>query len=374
MITNTGKNIIAKYLLGQAPAYASYIAVGCGPKPLLLDDTFGDYSNQTALDFEMFRVPISSRGYVTEDGLSKVVLTAELPTEERYEITEVGIYSAGTNPSAGAYDSRSLYTFTDTEGWQYHSQANAIAIPTISEPLDGENDDNVINQTSPVFQTNADNRIFTNVDRLNRYERPRFFNNTIFIQGDNADLVMSNDHIEILPGSNHIHLTGASIDLTKNSPTDEIKLAFSIVNKDGSAISQPSGIRILLDFSSTDDPNASEFARFEVDITDGVDGYDFENNRYIVITKQLQELYLSTNFTWNAVTVVKIYATVLYEGTPSDEFYIALDAIRLENKASANPLYGLTGYSVIKNIDAYPVTKLPNTSNYLEFRFAMDVQ
>lgn len=374
MITNTGKNIIAKYLLGQAPAYASYIAVGCGPKPLLLDDTFGDYSNQTALDFEMFRVPISSRGYVTEDGVSKVVLTAELPTEERYEITEVGIYSAGTNPSAGAYDSRSLYTFTDTEGWQYHSQANAIAIPTISEPLDGENDDNVINQTSPVFQTNADNRIFTNVDRLNRYERPRFFNNTIFIQGDNADLVMSDDHIEILSGSNHIHLTGASIDLTKNSPTDEIKLAFSIVNKDGSAISQPSGVRILLDFASTDDPNASEFARFEVDITDGVDGYDFENNRYIVITKQLQELYLSTNFTWNAVTVAKIYATVLYEDTPSDQFYIALDAIRLENKASANPLYGLTGYSVIKSIDAYPVTKLPNTSNYLEFRFAMDVQ
>jgi hypothetical protein len=34
MITNTGKNIIAKYLLGQAPAFASYIAVGCGPKPL----------------------------------------------------------------------------------------------------------------------------------------------------------------------------------------------------------------------------------------------------------------------------------------------------------------------------------------------------
>lgn len=374
MITNTGKNIIAKYLLGQAPAYASYIAVGCGPKPLFLDDTFGDYSNKTALDFEMFRVPISSRGYVTEEGVSKIVLTAELPTEERYEITEVGIYSAGTNPSAGAYDSRSLYTFTDTEGWQYHSQANAIAIPTISEPLDGENDDNIIDQTSPVFQTNADNRIFTNVDRLNRYERPRFFNNTIFMQGDDADLAMSGGHIEILPGSNHIHLTGASVDLTKNSPTDEIKLAFSIVNKDGSAISQPSGVRLLLDFASTDSPTAGEFARFEVDITDGINGYDFENNRYIVITKQLQDLYLSTNFTWNSVTVVKIYATVLYEGLPSEDFYIALDAVRLENKASANPLYGLTGYSVIKNIDAYPVTKLPNTSNYLEFRFAMDVQ
>jgi hypothetical protein len=374
MITNTGKNIIGKYLLGQAPAYASYVAVGCGSKPLNLDDEFGDYSTITSLDFEMFRVPISSRGFVNEDGVSKIVLTAELPTEERYEITEVGIYSAGSNPSAGAYDSRSLFTFTDSEGWEYHNQESATQIPLISAPLDGDNDDNVIDQPYNVFQTNADNRIFTSSERIDRYERARFFNNTIFIQGDDADLTIVNDHINIESGSNHIHLTGTSVDLTKNSPTDEIKLAFSIVNKDGSSISQPSGVRILLDFASTDSPSDGEFARFEVDITDGIDGYDFENNRYIVITKQLQDLYLSTNFTWNAVTVVKIYATVLYENNPSDEFYIALDAVRLENKSSGNPLYGLTGYSVIKNVDAYPITKLPNTSNYIEFRFAMDVQ
>jgi hypothetical protein len=374
MITNTGKNIIGKYLLGQAPAYASYIAVGCGSNPLNLDDAFGDYSNRTSLDFEMFRVPISSRGFVNEDGVSRIVLTAELPTEERYEITEVGIYSAGSNPSAGAYDSKSLFTFTDREGWEYHSQQSATEIPLITAPLDGDNDDNVIDQPYNVFQTNADNRIFTSSERIDRYERARFFNNTIFIQGDDADLTIVDDHINIGSGSNHIHLTGTSVDLTKNSPTDEIKLAFSIVNKDGSSISQPSGVRILLDFASTDSPSAGEFARFEVDITDGVDGYDFENNRYLVITKQLQELFLSTNFTWNSVTVVKIYATVLYEDNPSDDFYIALDAVRLENKSSINPLYGLTGYSVIKNVDAYPITKLPNTSNYIEFRFAMDVQ
>jgi hypothetical protein len=374
MITNTGKNIIGKFLLGQAPAYASYIAVGCGAKPLLPDDSFGDYSNKTNLDFEMFRVPISSRGFVNEDGVSKVVLTAELPTEERYEITEVAVYSAGANPSAGSYDSKSLFTFTDREGWEYHNQESATEIPLISEPLDGDNNDNIIDQPYNVFQTNADNRIFTNIDRLNRYERARFFNNTIFIKGDDADLTMSSGHIQINPGSNHIHLTGSSLDLTKNAPTDEIKLAFAIVNKDGSAISQPSGVRLLLDFSSTDNPEGGEFARFEVDITDGQDGYDFETNRYLVVTKQLQELFLSTNFTWNAVTVVKIYATVLYEDEPSDEFYIALDAIRLENKTTSNPIYGMTGYSVIKNTDGYPITKLPNTSNYIEFRFAMDVQ
>ena len=33
MITNTGRYIIAKYLLNQIPAYASFLAVGCGAKP-----------------------------------------------------------------------------------------------------------------------------------------------------------------------------------------------------------------------------------------------------------------------------------------------------------------------------------------------------
>ena len=53
MITNTGKNIIGKYLLGQAPAYASYIAVGCGPEPLATADPYGNYANKVNLDFEM---------------------------------------------------------------------------------------------------------------------------------------------------------------------------------------------------------------------------------------------------------------------------------------------------------------------------------
>jgi hypothetical protein len=94
MITNTGKSILGKYLIGQVPGYAAYMALGCGAKPTT---TFSDYSTKESLDFEMFRVPITSRGFVTENGVSQVVLTAELPTEERYEITEVGIFSASSN-------------------------------------------------------------------------------------------------------------------------------------------------------------------------------------------------------------------------------------------------------------------------------------
>jgi hypothetical protein len=375
MITDKGKEIIGKYLLGQAPAYASYIAIGCGAKPLDTVDPYGDYSTKENLDFEMFRVPISSRGFVNESGTEKIVLTAELPTEERYEISEIGLYSAGSNPSAGAYDSKTVFAFTQGENWQYHTATAATSIPTITAPLDDPLDDNVIATTNQVFQTNADNAIFYKSPRPERYERCRFLNNIIMVRGDDADLTLDAGHFVIEPGSNHIHLTGADVNFTRNSTIDQLRLAFSLVSKDGDSVAVPDTVRVLVDFSSTDSETAGEFARFEAELTNGTgEGeYDFETDRYFVITKQLQELYQTQGFTWNAVTVVKIYASAIVSGTPSEDYYIALDALRLENIATTNPIYGLTGYSVIKTTDASTIVKSPNTSNYIEFRFSIGV-
>lgn len=376
MITNTGKNIIAKYLLGQAPAYASYIAVGSGATPLSPEEDFQDYSNKTELDFEMFRVPITSRGYVTENGLSRIVLTGELPTEERYEISEVGVYSAGSNPAAAANDSRLLYAFTQNENWEYHSETSVASLPIIYEPLDGGAQDNVINQDPPVFQTNVDNRIFTNANRSERYEKCRFLNNIILIAGNDADLIVNEGTGRISTNpetfSNHIHITGIDIDLNKNSPADEIRLAFSVVNKDGDSLIVPEAVRILVEFSSTDALEEGEFARMEINLSDG-EGYDFELNRYVVVSKKLEELITSPTFTWNAVDVVKIYCSVISDGSPSEDYYVALDAIRLENLSASNPLYGLVGYSVIKNNNAEAIIKSSNTTNLIEFRFAIDI-
>jgi hypothetical protein len=380
MITNTGKTIIAKYLLGQAPAYASYLAICCGATPLTTGDPLGNYSTKQNLDFEMFRVPISSRGFVNESGLDKIVLTAELPTEERYEISEIGIYSAGSNPSAGAYDSKTVFAFTQTENWQHHTTEAAVAIDTFSAALDAPEYDNVIAVTDSVFQTSGDNPIFFKSPRVERYERPRFLNNVILIQGDDSDITINEesgaaqDHFVIEPGSNHIHLTGANIDFTRNSPTDELRLAFSLISKDGASVTTPENVRIMVEFASTETETA-EYARFEAEVIDDSSGgaYDFSTERYFVVTKQLQELYTSANFTWNAVTVIKIYACVIDAGIPSNNYYVALDAMRLENISTVNPLYGLTGYSVIQNVDASTIVKSPNTSNYIEFRFSVGV-
>jgi hypothetical protein len=382
MITNIGKNLLAKYLVGQTQSYASHIAVGCGPNPVPSDGVLGDYSLKKSLDFEMFRVPIISRGFVNEDGLDKVVLTAELPTEERYEITEVGIFSAASNPVAGSFDSRNLYSFADTDNWLYQPFGSAaIDIPIRYEPLDGESENGIINQTVNVFATNADNRIFTQSDRVVRNERCRFLNNIIAIVGNDSTLTRNQlGKLQVGSGSKYIRLNETAIDLTKNSPLDELRFAFSVVNKVANSNTVPDNVKILLEFSYIGTNSTQEYARFEIDIDDesylagtAEDVFDFSQSRYIVSTKALKDLNKTDTFDWREVTVVKIYACVTEAGSPSDLFYVCLDGLRLENVTSTNSLYGLTGYSVIKNAGSRPIIKSANTTNYIEFRFALDV-
>ena len=385
MITQKGKSIIAKYLIGQAPAYASYIAVGCGAKPIDTTDDFGDYSAKKSLDFEMLRVPIISRGFVNEDGDDKIVLTAELPSDERYEITEVGVYSAGSNSSAGSLDSRALFSFTQTENWEYHKETEATSIKIVYDPLDGTDEDNVINETEKVFQTNADNRIFTDDTRLDRNERCRFLNNIILMSGNSSKIQSTLGKLSILPQwtvgqttykSEHIHLNGNNIDLNRQSPTDELRLAFSVINKDGNAAVNPKRVMLLLEFDSADAHNTGQYARFEVDITHaaGHVSNDFTSNRYFVINKKLEELTKSTSFSWSAVNTVKISVCILDQSdNPSSDFFVALDALRIENTDDLNILYGLVGYSVIKNVQARPIVKSANSTNFVEFRFNIGV-
>ena len=49
MITDAGKELIAKYLLGQVPAYASFISFGCGAD---LSDPAKPPADKKSMDFE----------------------------------------------------------------------------------------------------------------------------------------------------------------------------------------------------------------------------------------------------------------------------------------------------------------------------------
>jgi hypothetical protein len=591
MITNIGKNIIAKYLIGDAPAYASYIALGCGPRPrpnisektgvsmgtltgeilsadletpiigisstvglvvgmtliktagagafggvttiksidgpnritvvsttsntvgsvtfntggvaallsvsnvdglwigakvLLLSGT-GQLSSQittvtaissgtnftispgpttnlsnatisidtdprkNVLDFEMFRVPISSRGYVNDNGVNKVILTAQLPTEERYEISEVGIYSAGSNTVAGQYDSKTISAFSADENWQL-SVENILSGASVSSPVFPESQVSIIDglnfitTNAPAIKTNTANGVFTNATRSARYERPRYLSNVLMLKSDTSQIFTSSvsdtSSLTIQGTPDFLQLNGVSVDLSRNSSSDLMKLAFSIVSIDGNSSSVPDYARVIIEFSN---PDGSQYAQLQINASNA--RLNFTDNRYVVGTSRLDELFYNTGgqFSWKNVSVVRAYAAAIdrilitekqasdgkatittasshnlqvndyvaifnvdstlngyrlvtdvptattfkFESTQiistqpvlpngiaevsNNNYYVALDALRVDNISTVNPLYGLAGYSIIQNIDERTIVKSPNTNNYIEYRFILDV-
>jgi hypothetical protein len=394
MITNEGKGILAKYLVGQAPAFASFIAIGCGAKPVSSSHIFSsselnEMKNKKSLDFEMFRVPVTSRGYVTENGVDKIVFTGELPTLERYEITEVGLWSAGSNPSANFNDSRPIFLFNENEAWQnVNTPGSVLNLTPYPQVLDL---DGVLIPTEKAFITNSDNPTFKDPNRSDRYEGSRFLNSLVVLRGDLSKIVTDPESGRLKIDSTspgHLRLSAATLDFDKSSPKDEFRLAFSVINKDSNRTNiDPYDVKIVVEFADKDVMNDDEkqYARFETIISsEDEDGnpnpdVDFANQRYFVSVAKFEDLDRSPGFTWKIADIVKIYVTI-QEKNPStevvsisDKYYVCLDALRLENTTNLNPIYGLTGYSVIKTIDSMPVVKISNSSNHIEFRFGLDV-
>lgn len=379
MITDKGRNILAKYLIGQAPAYASFIALGVGPKPQLATDAQQNFAAKNELDFEVLRIPISSRGYVYDNaGNANVVLAGELPSEQRYEFSEIGIFSAKANPVAGSLGSRMIYTFSESENWEYHDETLARGLTTYLEPLYLDEEQNNIAITDVAFRCNSNNALFSSSNiRIDNYERARFLDKTLLIKGNMSRLESVDGRLQIVDNSessynsSHIHLAGSTPNLNQNPPGDELRLAFSVINKLDVQTEEIDNVKILVEFASTDAVTPDNYARMEIDTAIS------DSNRYVVASKSLEDLVKSTGFTWSNVNVVKVYVSVYetseYGPLLSDNFYVALDGLRFENVTSTSPLYGLTGYSVVKNTDASTIVKESNSSNMIEFRFGLDV-
>jgi hypothetical protein len=191
--------------------------------------------------------------------------------------------------------------------------------------------------------------------RLSRYERPRFLDKAMMLRGDMSTLEFRNGRL--LPKvtdrfgyySSHIHLTGGSPNFNRNAPTDELRLAFSVIDKEvfgeGDTEAVLESVKILVEFASTDAINPENFARMEISL--GNEDVIFAENRYIVVNKTLEDLVKSNNFTWNTINVVKVYVSV-YEVAedpedPTSSFRKLLCGSRripFENLTAQNPLYG----------------------------------
>lgn len=385
MITTTGQSIIAKYLVDQAPAYASYIAVGCGAKPraaysdsvtsysitnnlatvsanahpflagdlitissnvTAIDGTYTitsatadefsfakttanvastningtailNFKNKEVLDFEMFRIPITSRTFEQSGGITNVILSGDLPSQDRYYITEAGVFSAGSNPVASGIDSRILNTFTTAENWEYHNLSTAVSISTPTSVIyytaNGVIDKSV---TGIAFNVENTNAIFVDNSRSSLTEQPRMFQSSIVVSSG-LSIINRSSATWSATGQPHLHLIGRKYPFDRNASSDELKLAVSLMSVSPSA-TVPDNTYIMIEFSSdeTETGTANDYARAQFDITkndfigDNRTSSPIYENRYAVKTVSLGELKKSSGFNWAAVDIIKVYASV----------------------------------------------------------------
>ena len=374
MITNNGKQLVAKYLLGQVPAYASFLAAGVGPSVLSINQNVEIPSDKDSLDFEVFRVPIISKGFIKQDGVEKIVFKAEMPSEQRYQITELGVFPAASNSVAGKYDSKLLVSFSPTEQWQNTLNGNASATLYPNRVLD---DDNLLGNLDADIEDisfiNSDSTMFNTETRKDRNETPRFLNTCLMVKGNTANL---GETFIPLENSISIENSNISIDLGKNLPDDKIKLAISLVSKTSSTNLNPDLVRIKIEFVNNISgiTTSSPKATLKISLNDS----DFRNEfnqitRYIVVEKPLSQFTKDDNFSWSNVNFIRIYSSVIVDNEPSDQYYLIFDGMRLDNVTSENPLYSLFAYNRLKTEDSYPILKQENTSNYIEYRFGIGV-
>jgi len=388
MITNTGKEIIGKFLLGQAPEFATHIAVGCGAQPLFPNQTLdtaatNELKEKDTLDFEAFRVPITSKGFIKEEGVEKIVFKAEMPTEQRYQVSEVGFYPSDSNSTAGAYDSKSLSVFTPTETWVLYSQdssSNVLAITDNAVLADASA--NVITDDL-AFYISSDATIFDNEGRRLRQEPTRFYTNALAVSGSASRININPDNsFSVGSASYRVENSSLAFNLSQNLPTDQIKLVFSVISKQANNDTAPDKVRVILDFVNNlpgldlESPKARlgvELEQSDFTVLNTGQSPD-PQNRYRVITRTLSQFNTDDTFSWANINLVRLYACALDSSDNLlDTYYIAFDGLRLENVSSDNPLYGLVGYNIIRSDFAYPIIKAQNTNNFVEYRFGVGV-
>lgn len=314
MITNAGKQIIGKFLLSQVPDFATHIAAGCGanainPATTLTSGQILEFQEKQALEFEVFRVPILAKGFVKENGVEKIVFKAEMPTDQRYKITEVGFFPAALNSLASASDSKTLFTFTPTEAWILKStSASNSTIPFISSDavLSTNNKDITVNDIAAFIDTNAS--IFDDVIRKNRNETPRFYNRSLMLTGDSSFI---NSGYSVSSANSYIENSNLSFNMGQNLPDDEIRIAVALTNVNRDDGSTPSTVRIILEFAnnqpSTDSTNAPK--------AKSVMSFNPSGNRYTVIKRKLSQFAQDDGFSWANVNLTRIYASAVIERT-----------------------------------------------------------
>ena len=358
-----------------------------------------DYSGKSFLDFEMLRVPIVSRGLATEDGVDMLVLGAEAPTQEKLSITEIGVYSAGTNNLVRGSQSGVLHTFANYENWELHNTATQTVVDFSGVLSTDFGATIALSSATPATYFGADRAIFENAERTSKQEKPRMYNSTLVLNGELSYITDVDDLDAMAVGTGsgniaagiqdgrHVHLLGQTYAFDENSSSDKIKVAFSILYKKvlpaDTPNSAPSYIGVIVEFSSEAETENPKYARLKINKS----STQLAGSRYFAESVPLSNLEVSPNFAWSAVDTIKIYFSA-FTGAEytaanlSDEYSLALDAISFENvyDEEQNTSYGLVAYSTVgatKTIAGVnyivPIEKNINNSTLVEYKFPIIV-
>jgi hypothetical protein len=383
MITTNGKNIVAKYLLNQAPEFASHIAVGIGGEALPTSSSATFSASVQSLEFEVARVPILSKGLLKEGGQEKIVFKAELPVEQRYQITELGVYPAAANVVAGNFDSRILSTFSNSEPWAYSNNqddsgtVNYIGPLRIDSAIAGDIETLLNDYTLQDFVfINSNSPIFEYSERISRGEPPRYLNKSLLVSGSTSvvNTVMSANSASINTSSSasyYIENNSINLNLGKNLPTDQVKLAFSVIStaRLGGNSAAPENVKIRLEFLNN---LASSQKIAYVNIA--LKNTDIESMRYQVVTKSLSDFTTDPTFSWSSINAIRIYTCIHNDSNvKTGQHFVLYDGLRFENISSYNPLYSLVAAERVKTLDENPILKRENSTSYVEYRFGIGV-
>jgi hypothetical protein len=341
-------------------------------------------TNNGIMKFEAARIPVSSRGFIYDDveQVNKLSFISELLSDQRFFLTEVGLWSAGSNALAPNIDSRMILPVLFSNNFIYHTTDSTYPLPIKTTALDNGAGSGVIippdvpNVTptvvAKIFGAYAENTIFNNPDRVRNQDAPRYLSDAIFAVGDSADITGTD--FTPAAGSQHVHVTNRGVNFDNNSPDDLLKFAFSVipttpnVGPDFDPGFKNVYIRIeFMDSEST--PVSTAYMAAEIS------SLEFWGSSYYVFTQRLSDLvYSNADFTWNNISLIRIFCSVTdATDTPSPNYYVIYDSLRFDNVTTANPLYAMSGYSLVTTNDGQPIKKLANTSSFIEFRFNLDV-
>jgi len=289
----------------------------------------------------------------------QVSLTAEMSDTSKYDISELGLYSLGSNQFSGSGSSRMLLSFEDTEGWQYYNNSStSFSDVTASAAISA-----LPIGTAPKFCSTSDAYWLTSAVNL-RQEKPRILNNGLIVPGALSNYTSGTTFVST---SDYLLLQDPGINLSKSSPSDEIRLAYSVINAVTTPSASPNALYIMLEFACSDGINNAQLMFSDSGTT------VIYPNRYNVLTKNVSNFTLTSGFDWSKVTSLKIYCAIEASGTPTDDYAIVLDGLRFENVGTENPLYALTAYTIVNNETATNIAKQSNSNDLINFRLDFSV-